>query len=300
MRAGFLILACSLLISSDAGAAPPSPYVPQSVAFWDGQNGIATFLSCGHWSCLGRVETTTDGGRTWHLRLQAPRLGDVFVVRGTRDAWVSSPRGYLHSTDRGLLWARVPETQGLIDLALPTRRSGYGLRWRKYKIALVTTRNTGRTWKRLPLPCSRLVTQTGILSFPTAKRGWLFCIGTSGTGWQSKELYETRNGGKAWRRRPWGGDRFSPGYANGMNFLRSGTGLLWQQRASTYRTPDGGRHWSRLPTTMPELREGLSGWLVSGRMSYLLVQDNRKADVELLRSGDGGRTWRRVRSWSRR
>ena len=64
MRAGFLILACALLLSSDAHAAPPSPFVPQSIAFWDAQHGLATFGACGHVSCLGEIATTSNGGRT--------------------------------------------------------------------------------------------------------------------------------------------------------------------------------------------------------------------------------------------
>ena len=108
MRAGFLILACALLLSSDAHAAPPSPFVPQSIAFWDAQHGIATFGACGHVSCLGKIATTSNGGRTWLVRRDEPRLGGVYVVRGTRDAWVQTSRGLRYSPDRGSTWRTLP------------------------------------------------------------------------------------------------------------------------------------------------------------------------------------------------
>jgi photosystem II stability/assembly factor-like uncharacterized protein len=86
-----------------------------------------------------------------------------------------------------------------------------------------------------------------------------------------------------------------------MSMLASGDGLLWEDRENTYRTADGGRHWHALSITSPESREGYAGWVVSPETSYLVVRDNgAKFDVELLRSDDGGRTWSRVRSWSRR
>jgi hypothetical protein len=94
MRAGFLTLACVLFMTSDAGAAPPSPFLPQSIAFWDAQHGIATFASCGQKDCLGKIATTEDGGRTWIARAKPPRIGDVTVVRGTAEAWVNSPGGF--------------------------------------------------------------------------------------------------------------------------------------------------------------------------------------------------------------
>jgi len=86
-----------------------------------------------------------------------------------------------------------------------------------------------------------------------------------------------------------------------MSMLDSGDGLLWEDRENTYRTADRGRHWRALSTTSPESREGYSGWVVSPETSYLLVRDNgARFDIELMRSDDGARTWRRIRSWPRR
>jgi photosystem II stability/assembly factor-like uncharacterized protein len=90
------------------------------------------------------------------------------------------------------------------------------------------------------------------------------------------------------------------GYAAGMTFTRGGHGLLWSERGDTLRTGDGGRHWRPISTTSPEVRQGYSGSLVNDRVGYLLLQDDDRADWELLRTRNGGRTWRLVRYWSRR
>ena len=121
-------------------------------------------------------------------------------------------------------------------------------------------------------------------------------------------LYRTANGGTTWKRLV--NDHFEPGpvrrggfagrYPRGINFAPSGRGLLLAGRGVTYRTGDGGRHWLPISATSAR-REGLSGWLVSDRVGYLLVQNDSLArDWELLRTDDGGKRWRRVHSWPRR
>jgi photosystem II stability/assembly factor-like uncharacterized protein len=85
-----------------------------------------------------------------------------------------------------------------------------------------------------------------------------------------------------------------------MAFERKGHGLLWSTDGDTLRTSDGGRHWRPLATTSPDVREAYSGWLVDDRVGFLLLQDGAREHWELLRTGNGGRTWRAVRYWSRR
>jgi len=306
MRAGFLILACALLLSSDARAAPPSPFLPESIAFWDAQHGIATFGACGHVSCLGKIETTSNGGRTWLVRRDEPRLGGVYVVRGTRDAWVQTSRGLRYSPDGGSTWRTLPGTARLDEFSFPTPRIAYSLSGLEHRIQLRRSGNGGATWRRDRLPCGRLLNRSAILSFATPRHGWLLCKGQPGTGQQARALYETRSGGRLWRLLlrtgiDRAGGLFGSGYPRGMSMLASGDGLLWEDRENSYRTADGGRHWQALSTTSPESREGYSGWVVSPKTSYLLVRDNgTRFDIELMRSDDGRRTWRRVRSWSRR
>jgi photosystem II stability/assembly factor-like uncharacterized protein len=119
----------------------------------------------------------------------------------------------------------------------------------------------------------------------------------------------TSNGGIRWRRllnahfergRIRLGGLQASGYAHGIDFVRSGTGLLWGSRGYSLQTTDGGRHWRQVSATFPEEREGWSGWVVSARIAYLLVHDGGPRQYQrLLRTSDTGRTWRLVRAWPR-
>jgi photosystem II stability/assembly factor-like uncharacterized protein len=292
-----------LLLASDAGASRTPRFLPQSIAFWDAQHGIATFVACGMKDCLGRIATTADGGRTWIVRARPARIGDVTVVRGSAEAWVQAPGGFLRTVDGGWTWRRVPRTAGLTGISIPTYRVGYALRGRQYELELVRTTDRGRTWRQMRLPCGQGLNQDGFLSFVAPRRGWLLCDGQPGAGSQLKALYETLDGARTWRQLPRSGAAAlsGGGYAWGMSMVRSGAGLIWEARGPTYSTKSGGRTWRPITITSPELREGTSGWVVSAHTFYLLVWDNgTRYDVELMRSDDGARTWRRVRFWSRR
>ena len=176
---------------------------------------------------------------------------------------------------------------------------------------LMKTTDGGKTWRRVAAPCRRGCggfAWSASISFVTPRRGWVLCKGQPSGSGQSKALYLTTDGGARWKRlltacfEP-GGVRLGTmhrGYAGGMSFTRGGHGLLWSTRSRTLRTSDGGRHWRPIAATSPETREAHSGWLVNDRIGYLLLHDDgRRFDRELLRTENGGRTWRLVRSWSR-
>lgn len=171
------------------------------------------------------------------------------------------------------------------------------------------TRDGGRAWQDVGLPCRRGwggYAWHASVSFVSPSRGWLLCTGQPSAGNQSKAVYRTVNGGERWRRlvnvhfepgpvRAGGLSRF--GYPQGMSFARSGRGLLWEGRGVSYLTTDRGRTWRPISVTRADERTGVSGWFVSNRVAYLLVQDD---DFELFRTTSGGQTWRLVRSWARR
>jgi photosystem II stability/assembly factor-like uncharacterized protein len=119
-------------------------------------------------------------------------------------------------------------------------------------------------------------------------------------------VYETVDRGRRWRRlvnvyfepsRVRAGGLARYGYASGISFTASGRGLFWQSLGLSYLTRNGGRAWRPISATKPDVRIARSGWFVSDRVAYLLVQAD---DHELLRTRNGGRTWNLVRSWSRR
>jgi photosystem II stability/assembly factor-like uncharacterized protein len=66
-------------------------------------------------------------------------------------------------------------------------------------------------------------------------------------------------------------------------------------RGSFYATGDGGRTWTSLPISSPEVVEGRSASLLTSKVGYALF-----AYRPALRfTRDGGRTWTVVRRWSR-
>jgi photosystem II stability/assembly factor-like uncharacterized protein len=314
------VLALVLAMSGAAQARTIRQAVPTSVAFWDRDHGVASFVVFGPTDrSQGYVSTTADGGRTWTIRWRGVAVSDVAVVRGTREAWVelASQRirpddqaPMIHTADLGRTWQQAgtaPSTP-----SFPTPRIGFAMRSRDGNAGpLTSTSDAGRTWRRVGVPCRRGwggFAESAAISFVSARQGWVMCAGQPGAGNQSKALYVTRNGGTTWKRLL--NAYFEPGrirlgglaggYLRGINFTRTGHGLMWLARGRTRRTSDGGRHWRPISASSPETREAYSGWLVSDRFVYLLLENSgRRPDWELLRSVDGGRSWRLVRSWAR-
>jgi photosystem II stability/assembly factor-like uncharacterized protein len=315
------VLALVLTMSGAAQARTSRVAVPTSIAFWDRNHGLASFVVYGPTDrSEGYVASTRDGGKNWSIRWRGVAALHVAVVPEADAAWaVIQPRRacnpcstlIMRSKDRGRTWTRVGTAPGSIP-SFPTPRIGFAMRSRDTNAGpLIRTTDGGRSWHRVGAPCRRGwggFAWSAVVSFVSRSRGWVLCKGQPGGGGQSKALYVTTNGGARWKRllnaffepgRPRLGTLHS-GYATGMTFTRGGHGLLWSERGDTLRTSDGGRTWRPLAATAPDVREAYSGWLVDDRVGYLLLQDGAREDWELLRTENSGRTWRVVRFWSRR
>jgi photosystem II stability/assembly factor-like uncharacterized protein len=316
------VLALVLTMSGAAQARTSRVAVPTSIAFWDRSHGLASFVVYGPTDrSEGFVSATSDGGRTWSIRWRGVAVLHVAAIPGTDAAWAMiQPRRacnpcstlIMRTKNRGRTWKRV----GIAPLSIPsfpTPRIGFAMRSRDTNAGpLIRTRDGGRTWRRVGAPCRKGwggFAWSAAISFVSPSRGWLMCKGQPGAGSQSKALYSTRDGGGSWKRllnahfepaRIRLGGLQASGYVQGIAFERTGHGLLWSTRGDTLRTSDGGRHWRPLSTTSPEVREAYSGWLVDDRVGFLLLQDDKRADWELLRTENRGRSWRLVRYWSRR
>lgn len=305
------MLALVLTISGAADARTSRQAFPTSIAFWDRDHGLAAFAVLGPTGrSEGYISTTSDGGRSWTIRWRGPAVWDVTVVRGSRDAWaqVRRPSRMLRTSDRGRTWRHAGTAPSMPSF--PTRRVGFAMRSREKSAGpLMKTTDGGRSWSRVGAPCRKGwggYAQSALISFVSPRRGWVLCKGQPSGGGQSKALYLTTDGGTRWNRL-WNAF-FEPGrvrlgtmhsgYAGGMTFTRRGRGLLWSTRGHTLRTRDGGRSWAPIAVTSPESREAYSGWLVTNRVAYLLLQDNAtRHRWSLLRSTDGSKSWRRVRYW---
>jgi photosystem II stability/assembly factor-like uncharacterized protein len=315
------LLVLVLTMSGAAQARTTRQPVPTSIAFWDRNHGLASFVVYGPADrSEGYVSVTGDGGKTWTIRWRGTGVSSVGTVPGTRDAWaqiwprkvcIECPALMIRTRDLGRTWQRASTAPSMPSF--PTRRVGFALRSRQANAGpLMRTTDAGRTWRRIGAPCRKGwggYAWFAAVSFVSPTRGWLICTGQPGGGNQSKALYVTRSGGLRWRRllnvyfepapnRLRGLQRM--GYPHGISFTSAGSGLLWSDRGYALRTSDGGRHWRAISATSPEGREAYSGWLVNERVGFLLLQvSRRRVGWELLRTENGGRTWRLVRSWAR-
>jgi photosystem II stability/assembly factor-like uncharacterized protein len=313
------VLALVLTMSGAAQARTSRVAIPTSVAFWDRNHGLASFVVYGPTDrSEGYLSTTSDAGENWSIRWRGTAVMEVGIVRGSREAWAQiRPRRpcldckgvTLRTRDRGRTWRRAGTPPSSPSFTTP--RVGFAMNSRQTNAGdLMKTTDGGRTWRRVGAPCRKGwggFAWSAAISFVSPRRGWVLCKGQPAGGGQSKALYLTTDGGARWKRLL--NAFFEPGrvrlgtmhsgYAGGMSFTRGGHGLLWSARSSTVRTSDGGRHWRPIAAT--ETREAYSGWLVNDRIGYLLLRDDRRQfDWELLRTENGGRTWRLVRAWSRR
>jgi photosystem II stability/assembly factor-like uncharacterized protein len=279
---------------------------PAQIAFWDNRRGLALFASDRQWrenqpAIVGR---TTDGGRTWKIVWRGPHVEPVVVARGTRSAWLVG-RVLRRTTDGGTTW-RVASKAPLFDVSFADARNGIGLAAKllPQPIAfgaerIVVSSDGGRSWRRRRLPCSprptALIDQVSILTRRTA---WVVCqLGTPGP-WNRLQVFRTEDGGKYWRRlRP------KPQWAHGASGLAflSGRRGYYYDRYVAYRSDDGGRTWRGLPPFARDERECASLSFIGPERGLALMRDVQRPQnrlwLRLIRTEDGGRSWKRVASW---
>jgi photosystem II stability/assembly factor-like uncharacterized protein len=315
------VFALLLAVSGAAQARTIRQVVPTSVAFWTRDHGLVGSVAYGPTArSEGQLAVTRDGGKTWRTTWRGRAVFDVSVVPRTGEAWATiaprscleCPPDLLRTRDGGRTWHRAARAYSIPSF--PSAQVGYALRSRQAHAGpLMRTLDGGRTWRQVPSPCRRGwggYAWSAAISFVSPSHGWIVCAGQPGAGSQAKAIYETVDGTARWRRLL--NVQFEPGhlasggmtrlgYPRGISFTRSGRGLLWAARSWSFRTVDSGRHWRPVRATSPEEREGLSGWLVSDRVGYLLLEDNEQRNGwQLLRTADGGGSWRLVHSWVRR
>jgi photosystem II stability/assembly factor-like uncharacterized protein len=206
----------------------------------------------------------------------------------------------LRTRDRGTSWTRLPGP-AVEALAFASSSSGWAVTGGLNSLSLLKTHDGGHTWHPLGRPCDG---DTARISFVSRTRGWLLCLDGAGAGNQGKAVYETRDGGSSWRLRaraafgaPAVGRLDSYGYPTDVAFRANGRGWMPQLRGATLTTADGGRTWTPLSVTAPEVKLGLSVSFVSDAAGFILVQNGRHRRYELDRTNDGGRTWHVVHAW---
>jgi hypothetical protein len=307
LKAG-LSLAAVALVSASAAAGGPSGAHPTAVGFWDSNHGLASFWRC--YRCPVRLAATEDGGRTWTTIREAPPNTGI-IVAPPDAAWA----GRSVTFDQGRSWRTLPRGH-YEPLGFADRRVGWGIDPPRAEGAdrqrLARTVTGGRRWVAARNPCRRLGEAVVDVASPTRTRAWILCDALYGAGSDAKAVFRTADAGKTWRLvnsvdfhgagRPIVGHGLSvAGYAAGISMGADGSGWLWEHRGWAYRTSDGGRTWTPWKLAAPEERQVGSVSRVSKRTTFVFrtdyVHEGRGRAYRLLKTIDGGSSWRVVREW---
>jgi photosystem II stability/assembly factor-like uncharacterized protein len=317
--------------------APPASSAPaagiRDVAFRDGQHGllvtggilVGTTTGTAV-SGTGRVQITSDGGRSWTTVWQS--AGAVLDWVGFADAQHAFAAGrtfpsanaagtplVLVSADGGHSWQAVhPSLPGPAAAAwsglrfdFVTPMVGYAVTDPDFSMGpgevsgVLRTTDGGRTWTMAQLPGA---TATGGLAFVSATTGYV--TGSSQACFGG--VWESTDGGSTWGLLP---ASCSRGYRlHALDFVDASTGFAAGGRNQKWGNPpwqavmvtrDGGRTWQVVYTdsaqhdpfgdaiTRLHFADAQHGWAATGGC---VMGQNTPCAGEVLVTSDGGETWR--------
>jgi photosystem II stability/assembly factor-like uncharacterized protein len=295
-----MLVLLMVAVPAQAGTRQARPLPPQEIAFWNAQDGLLVSNAVRQGAAPTTISVTHDGGHTWRVALQLSAYSSVSTVSGTATAFATTSRGLLQTRDGGATWSRVSR-RILWEPSFVSTRLGWavgGVRFDRERI--LSTHDGGHSWHALRGPCATY--NTIELSLASERRGWVICSSQPGLGQQPKAVWSTRDAGLTWvlvsRVSPFakaiGRGLCICGYPTGIEMTADGIGWLWMARGSFYSTRDGGRSWTSLPISSPEVVEGRSASLLTSKAGYALFGHR-----PVLRSTrDGGRSWTVVRRWN--
>lgn len=263
---------------------------------------------------VGETSYHPAGGSIWIFKA-GRRLREVLRLRvGVRSLQTMGPRRalaevgdsqtrYLLTTDGGRHWTRF-RLRYPTSFATPTL--GLGYHWyfvgNQGRMALLVTRDGGKTWWRQPAPCQGQGALTDLL---TQRLAWLMCLGGPGAGNEQKALFRTTDGGRHWQplaRAPMTGQAHGGipgyGYPQGMSFSPDGFGIIWESRGTLYVTRDGGAHWTAKPkVAQPEVDFGFGGAAFPEGRAFVLLARGGGRPARLLATNNYGRNWHEIIHW---
>lgn len=308
-----LLVVVAAAVVTQAGAAAPARTKlftrPNVVVFWNARAGLLGVGYCarGVSRCAGgAVQRTSDGGRTFHVVLRAPkpivdieRVGSrgAIAVPSVGEAWrtLDGGRTWRKLVFRPMFWAS-PRVSVRVDAYYKRRTQ---------QLALRLSNDGARTYRRLANPCNRIVTYNAYVDLVTPKLWWMICVGQPAGGTMDKAIFRTRDGGKTWQagaanlvsqRRGAHGGLGTYGYPNGLAFAKNGFGLVTESSGTLFITRDGGRsfHPDR-KVDRPNVDYAAGAAAFSDGAAYVLLKAGLPA--RLSETHDFGRTWRVVRRW---
>lgn len=247
---------------------------------------------------IGAVEALEPiGNEVWLVSDLCPRAGacPVSLYRSltSRDAWHRSAlplRSPAAGVQIGSGTQIVGASRGHVWILTQQATTGAQM----FGSTLIETATSGKTWLRLPDPCTpaeawidRLATRDGV-------HLWLVCGGQPSAGGEPFSLYRSPDGGHAWHivasndRKPGVPDFVYGGYVDSLAVTGPQTAWFSLDRGTLYTTTDGGRSWRLgIHQTVSDSTVGpvlfaspTHGWLAS----YPNV---------VFRTTNGGESWQR-------
>jgi len=315
--------ACTADPRRPVSPAPVPPLTPRfqlsDGAFFDRDHGIVvgSFGSPGCESgCRGRIETTSDGGKTW-TRVADTRDPIVSVtVSGSGDAWAVENQAcayicpaLLRSTDGGRTWTNLGEVN-VTNPSFVSPAVGFAVGYQRIETnaPLMSTADGGRTWRQVSRPCgpNTYPAWGEYPAFVSSTHGWILCNGQPSAGSQSRTLLETSDGGGTWRpiagsigSRSHVGGLGTNGYPQTLFFRPDGTGWIGVGQAiiSVTRSTDGGRRWGPAVTIDANGGDIRSLWFLDDAVGYAVISVAGSTADRLIETADGGLHWRTVYIW---
>jgi photosystem II stability/assembly factor-like uncharacterized protein len=276
----------TIAATTDSGAAWSGIRVPTnaailSTAFPSGSTGYAL-------DAAGTLRRTTDGGISWSSFAATYPAGANLIAPSAHTVLLAGPRGMRRSTNGGSTFrpvggrVRLRHGKGGTVASLRLLRAGASgsIAWAWGLSGLVISTDTGRVWRRIPLPFRSSQIQS--VSVVSAKRAWVLRLGG--------RLYETTDGGRRWARNLAVGGLAANGivsFGSARDGIVAVSGSRQQapfRQVGVLSTRNGGRTWE------PQIVDGLSpdGLLATPSADYFAGMYGDPMSLGFLATTNGG------------
>ena len=256
--------------------------------------------------CQGELIETQDGGQTWQTSFTAPdqnywTYSDAVSFANAQDGWFffkdsATFGGYLYqTTDGGQHWTLEQGALSGTNI-FAQGRTVYGpptfittkVGWlpinegaAPYPGGLMITRDGGRTWSQ---SAEQLNWSLNGVSMVSPEVG--YAVGGGGSA-QAGFLVKTTDGGKTWTQLL---PSLAPTQQVDFPDARHGFGVgLTSDPQAVLATTDGGNSWHEVDRAKQPV-QALS--FVSQKIGYMVLASQNGQSVTLVKTTDGGRTWR--------